>query len=238
MQTIPDTGGGLSGFIASLIWHGYRHFPSQGRWDWLLLFFALAGFGIALFWPYLWKAISADMEVLKARKNDVSGQQVVLFFWSQLWQWLLIWFFYTDAGKTLLAGRPGSLSEVSRTLFWISLGVNLVVIIGLGTLGTSLEDRIKSMAAGFPMPLHDRSLLHLYAGGGIFYSREKDGTTKLEPAGMMIILLPVIGFLTHVFYWYWSAASIVLMHTITCTVVLNEIVRMTFVYILHRRTFG
>ena len=242
METTPDTGGGLSGFIANIIWYGYRYFPFAGSWDWLLLFFALALLGIAMFWPYLWKAVAADMRLLDEHDFDISNQEMALVLWGQVWQWLLVWFFYTDAGKTLFDGRQwfgsGSPAEVSRVLFWISLAANFLLTIGIGILGTSIDERVTVSGGGRPAPYPDRGLLSLYKGGGIFYSREEDGTLKEETTGVMFILIPVINFVMHVFYWYWSAASILLMHTMLCAVILNEIVRMTFVYILHKRTFG
>ena len=61
MQPIPDTGGGLSGFIAQGLWYVYRYFPFHGTWDWLLLFFLLAATVHVLFLPHLWKAVRADM---------------------------------------------------------------------------------------------------------------------------------------------------------------------------------
>jgi hypothetical protein len=36
MQPIPDTRGGVSGFLAYLLWQVYRHFPLAGTWDWLV----------------------------------------------------------------------------------------------------------------------------------------------------------------------------------------------------------
>ena len=242
METIPDTGGGLSGFIASIIWQVYRYFPSSGRWDWLLLFFALAGLGIALFWPYLWKAVAADMRLLANQEYDVTNQEIVLFLWGQVWQWLLIGFFYTHAGQTLLFRRElfgwASLSEVSRVLFWISLVINFVVMIVLANLGANLDERAERLASGAPMPFAERSLLNIYCGGGIFYTQSDDGSLDIETVGMFVTFFLAVSFLAHVFYWYWSAASILMMATVSCTAILNEVVRMTFVYIQHRRTFG
>ena len=242
MQTIPDTGGGLSGFIASLIWHVYRFFPSSSRWDWLLLFFALTLLGCALFWPYLWKTVSADMQLLAKGEHDGSNQELVLFLWGQVWLWILVWFFYTDAGQTLLSGRrwfdSGAPSEVSRILFWFSLVINFLVMVGLISLGVRLDDRSQRLANGTTRPFAERSILNLYCGGGAFFFLADDGTKENWPVGIVIALFPLINFILHICYWYWSAASILLMDTMLCTILLNELVRMTFVYILHKRTFG
>ena len=242
METIPDTGGGLSGFIASIIWQVYRYFPSSGRWDWLLLFFALALLGVALFWPYLWKAVAKDMQVLEDNEIYSSIQETVLLVWGQVWQWLLIMFFYSDAGRALLEGRQwfgsGSLSEVSRTLFWITLGVDVVMEIVLLALVGLAAEQTDALATGTPMPFRERNIANLFCGGGTFYFYQEDGSLEVSGTGVMIALYPMVGFLGLIFYWYWSAASILLMHTMSLAIILNEVVRMTFVYIHHKRTFG
>ena len=242
METVPDTGGGLSGFIANLLWQIYRYFPYAHAWDWLLLFSALALLGVALFWPYLWKAVAADMRLLQNREYEISSQEVALFWWGQVWQWFLIWFFYTDAGKTLLVGRQWfdtvPLSEVNRTLFWISLGVHFGLMLFFGWVVNAVCEWTERRATGRPKPFRERTLLALFNGGGTFYSHKKDGSAELEVTGIPIAIFSVVSFVAHVVYWYWSAASLLLMMTVTCAIMLNEVVRMTFVYILHRRTFG
>ena len=242
METVPDTGGGLSGFIASIIWQVYRYFPSSGSWDWLLLFFALTILGIALFWPYLWRAVSEDMRILAEQEIENPVQELVLFVWAQVWQWLLIVFFYSDAGRALLEKRQwfgsGSLAEVNRTLYWISFGTIVVLVILIVVCVDAITKRTASSTTGKPMPFRERSLTNLFCGGGVFYYYDGNGTLVESGTGVMIALFPAANFLFLVFYWYWSAASILLMHSMLLAVLFNEVVRMTFIYIQHRRTFG
>jgi hypothetical protein len=42
MELIPDTGGGLSGYITHFLWYLYRRFPFLGSWDWVFLILLLA----------------------------------------------------------------------------------------------------------------------------------------------------------------------------------------------------
>ena len=43
---------------------------------------------------------------------------------------------------------------------------------------------------------------------------------------------------THFFYWHWSAASLVLMLAFSSAALISEALRMWFVFILHKKTFG
>jgi len=92
----------------------------------------------------------------------------------------------------------------------------------------------RRLAAGKPQPFTDRSILNLYLGGGIFYDSQSEISTATDFIFMTFFV--IAGF--HVFYWYWSAASIILMLAVSSAAILNEVVRMTFVYVLHKRTFG
>ena len=105
MQPIPDTGPGVSGFLAYLLWHVYRHFPFPGTWDWLLLIIALAALTRILFLPYLWRVARVDV----ARARMGATRMLRGWAWQLLWDlnWLaiLVWFFATPAGATFWAGR-------------------------------------------------------------------------------------------------------------------------------------
>ena len=237
-QEVPDTGGGLSGFLASGLWRVYRHFPSAGRWDWLFLFVMLVPAVHLLFLPLLWKAVRADMQILAQGSCDTPNQDAWTATAAMISMWWLVWFFQTAAGRTFLTGRPcfqWSPLEVSRNLFWLSLafhvGANMVTAVVCG----KIDERNKAASPPASKPYRDRTLSNLFAGGGIFViGRDKYATQ----GGGQVILPGVTIFLAHLFYWYWSTASLILMAVCMLAVLVNEAIRMVFVYILHKRTFG
>ena len=243
---IPDTGGGLSGFLASLLWHVYTYFPFQGTWDWLLLVFVLAVASHVVFLPYLWKAVQADMKIFSEGKvlaeESGSNQGFWPFLFNTFCMWLLIWFFHTQAGRTLLEGREwlGSRapSDTAGGFFWVSLIVHLAICLPLGNLGGFIVEK-KGSQADRSGPFLDRGLASLYGGGGIIVWQTKKGTldrfSAISPVAIeiLLVILPA-----HVLYWYWSIASLSIMLSFTIAGVLNEAVRMCFVYVLHKRTFG
>ena len=73
MQEIPDTGGGLSGFIAWLLWQVYVYFPFEGTWDWLLLFIFLAVLTRVGAIPASWKVV----EWLDDQAPDLEFEAVI-----------------------------------------------------------------------------------------------------------------------------------------------------------------
>ena len=236
---VPDTGGGLFGFIAFGLWHVYRNFPSSGRCDWLLLFCLLAALVYAVFWPLLWKAVAADMRILAERRIEQEYQGVVPWFWSVGCLSFLLWFFHTTAGKTFFVSREwfglGPLEEVNRPLFWISFVWHLLFYVaGSDARLEFVEKKRRLLAAGKPQPSADRGLLNLYLGGGIFYTSQ----SKISCGWDYLIMIWFVIWVFHVFYWYWSAASVILMLAVSSAAILNELIRMLFVYILHKRTFG
>src|SRR4051794_13872135 len=84
MQNIPDTGPGVSGFLAAGLWRAYAHFPWSGQHDWLLLFL---GVGLAvhlLFLPHLWTSIQHDMDRLRESRTDetMENQGMPLSLWA------------------------------------------------------------------------------------------------------------------------------------------------------------
>ena len=244
---IPDTGGGLSGFIASLLWHVYVYFPFPGTWDWLLLVFVLAVASHVGFLPYLWKGVQADMKIFSEGKvlaeSETYGSQTGWPLLSDmLCMWLLVWFFHTPAGRTLLEGRAwlgsGAPSETAGGFFWVSLIVHLVIFLPLAAFGGFKPEK-KVSQADRSGPFLDRGLESLYGGGGMIVRQTEKGTLErlLAPppvaVEILVVLLPA-----HVLYWYWSIASLSIMLSFTIAGLLNEAVRMGFVYVLHKRTFG
>ena len=61
------------------------------------------------------------------------------------------------------------------------------------------------------------------------------GVLMLPPLAGELVLMILPAYL---FYWYWSVASLNIMLCFTIAGVLNEAVRMWFVYVLHKKTFG
>jgi hypothetical protein len=236
MQTIPDTGGGLSGFLGHHLWQVYVYFPSTGHLDWFLLILSLALMLNALFLPYLWGNVKTDMLRLRGKVESSSNQGIVASLWGLGWCSFLVWFFHTDAGKTFLEDRLFFSTPVSSHgagLWWgLFIGLFVTVIFTI-TLEGRIDDYNKSISSQRSVPYLERGLVRLYAGGGAFVSNG-----KTEPV-MGIFLLELIWFWAmHLFYWYWSVASCTAMLCFLLSAVVLEIFRMTFVYIHHSRAFG
>ena len=246
MPPIPDTGGGLSGFLAYALWHVYRYFPFSGTWDWLLLVFALAGLVRVLFLPYLWKGVRADMKIFSEGRvlsgSEDSRQDVWPVLWDMACMWLLVWFFHTPAGRTFLEGRAwlsaAPPSEVDRGLVWLSITAHAALTVSFGGIGSAIEGKYKSLAPGRSQPYPDRSLLSLFCGGGAIVKRMQDGSLPVSavfpPTWFDVLLI----FLAHLCYWYWSIVSLCVMLSFTVAGLLTEAARMCFVYVLHKKTFG
>ena len=239
MAVIPDTGGGLSGFIAHGLWKLYQYFPSSGRWDWLLLVLLLAGLVRVLYLPLLWKSVKADMDLLKEGKAGDRGSMMT-WVWDLASAFFLVWFFHTRAGQTFLGGRFGHPDAVATGLsFWLPLGGSFAVWAGSGHLDSLVDARDEAITPSHPVPYADRSLLSLFGGGGVCCTP----TTEEEVAKLKMNHTPVwvecaFFFFAYVFYWYWSVVSVTIFSAFILSGVLTEIVRMVFVYILHKQAFG
>ena len=208
-QSIPETGGGISGFVAHGLWHIYRHFPSSGRYDYLLLFVFLMVLARVLPLPYVVKAMKRDV----ARKDIVEWVDArylwVSMFLDAVSIWVLVWFFHTDAGRTFLVRRTCFGQELTApalygglAFFWFCL-----ILLSMFVLGVLSE-----------MTCITSSKLILYADCGIipfFFN------------ALMILAAHLLR--------YWSCATILLFWSYFVAVVLTEIIRITAVYILLRR---
>ena len=164
-QSIPETGGGISGFVAHGLWHIYRHFPSTGRYDYLLLFVFLMVLVRVAFLPYVLKALKWD--IARARKGTSKEGGVSHLRLSMLWDtvsiWVLVWFFHTGAGKTFLVGRTcfgQELTEPARGLFGVSLFSWLCVSLLLVGVGAGVAN---VLGGGVRDPMSSRCFL--YVGG-------------------------------------------------------------------------
>jgi len=241
MPTVPETGTGLSGFLAHGLWLVYRHFPLSGTWDWILLVALLGVLVRALFVPHLWMAVRDDMRILQARTIEPSGQDVWTFLWDTVSMWFLVWFFHTAAGRTFLQGRHAfgveSPSHVHRGIYFLSIVLCLGLGIALIRLSFKVDARNAALSPGRPTPYTDRGFLSLYGGGGV-YLRHQGSETKIADSGSIVWVEAFILFCAHLVYWYWSVATLALFVVFLATGVGTEAVRMGFVYVLHKRTFG
>ena len=243
MPPIPDTGGGLSGFLAHYLWRVYRHFPSSGESDWLLLFVCLGMGTYAVFLPYVWKSVKADMSTLEqrqTRQETVPWQHVVPTLWGIFWMFFFVWFFHTPAGRTLLDGREilgrAPLTETQRGFFWRSvIPLSLLGCLAAVVVGITCE---RSPTADRSTPFPRRTPWCLYVGGGTFVALTSKGKPATEPFFSVGIVSSMLAAEAHWFYWYWSAASTMLMNAFVAAAIVTDGVRMTFVYIQHKRTFG
>ena len=239
MAVIPDTGGGLSGFIAHGLWKLYQYFPSSGRWDWFLLMFLLAVLVRLLFLPMLWKSVKADMDLLRQGKVSESNASRWTAMWDGYSAFFLVWFFYTTAGRTFLAGRFGHPAATATKMFWLSLGLSIAVGSVLGWIVFLLAQRDKATRPSCSTPYADRDLLNLFGGGGILFCRStKDAEAEYAVNLPPVFMESVLFFFALVFYWYWSVVSVTIFSAFILSGVLTEIVRMVFVYILHKQVFG
>ncbi len=157
MAPIPDTGGGISGFVAWLLWHVYRHFPFSGTWDWLVLCIGLAVLAPVLFLPYLWMAAQRVRQYDESRKrSDLGlGGAPAWALASTLWDgvWIALWFsfFCTPAGQTLLEGRrlfgvpsPG-LVDLDGPDWWFIVGLLFSSFTGTFLFATMPGGELSSM---------------------------------------------------------------------------------------------
>ena len=160
MQEIPDTGGGLSGFIAWLLWQVYQYFPFEGTWDWLLLIIFLAILVRCIMIPVWWRILrilgqskpepvaqieEPDHKPLPTRQ-DVMGMVVLC---DLFWPWLVICLFNTEAGRTFLEGRSGQSLDAVLSLYFVPLVYHVIAaFVAFCLFGTSSSNSFREMACG------------------------------------------------------------------------------------------
>jgi hypothetical protein len=237
-------GTGLSGFLAHALQPLYDHFPFRDQFDWLVLFLLVGAVTYLLFLPYLWKSIQADMACLRASHDHVPNQGLVAGIWGFGCLAAMLWFFHTEAGRTAFLGRRelpliGPLVETSRELYWFSL-VFVVLVLGLlAYLDGEASERNHALRLQRSRPARKRDFLSLYGGGGTYISLVGGVPAVQSTFTSSVVLWQALAILAaHLLYWYWSAASLLLMHCFLLMAVLGDGVRVGFVYVLHRRTFG
>ena len=193
MQQIPDTAGGLSGFIAWLLWQVYVYFPFEGTWDWLLLIVFLAVLTRCIMIPVWWRLVNrakqAGHSAAPRRTMDIlTGIDFV-------WPWLVILLFNTAAGRTFLEGRSGRPLEVARVVYWCSLLCHSGAAAGSIFWGGKLVDSRKKFLL--------KDYLVLTISLLFFYS--------------------LISLAAHLFYWHWFVASLAVFLVFGVTTVIHSV---------------
>jgi len=252
MMAIPDTGPGLSGFLAHYLWLVYAHFPSTGRWDWLLLFLALGAAVHSATLHYLWKAVEANMAALREGKTGYvprGSYWALLFCVASLG--FFLWFFDTPAGRTFLDRRQlfgimlktdtRGLSDFSPILNLFVVGAGLSIVSFF--LWLDWEERAKATGATKTQSFPTRDFFSLYDGGGVFVCFK---TPSLEL--QYRVPFPFLHFAggLEITFWLifvvarqdWQATPLILLDCFLFFALITEIFRILFVYILHKRTFG
>ncbi len=192
MEPIPDTGGGISGFLAWLLWHVYVYFPFSGTWDWLVLIVVLALvtrlLAVAPAWR-LGKWATNQQNLLPNMVfplSNVFTQTGVMFF--------LVWFFNTGAGRTFITEQGWFGSSSPLWLLWFS-GVTLCLVIPvfLDIVGklASAEPTIEDVPSAFVTS----SIGHAVAviGAHLFYWYWSVGALALMWVFTLVDMVVVIG---------------------------------------------
>ena len=249
MDPIQDPGGGLFGFFAWLLWKVYRFFP-EGGFGFLLLALLLAVLVNVFFVPHLWRSVAKDIAYLaagKVEKLESGGFNEYLLFLGlkTLTMLFLACLLHSAAGRTLVDGRQlfGFALSAPKGLLQAGLVVADVVIFGaLVLLGGAVDDRDERLSRTTVAPYPGRSLADLYSQGGTYMNvQEADGklsTTRTTLAGQFAWVDVLVVAATQVVYWFWSGGALVLFHCFLAAALLMELVRMLFVAIHHKRTFG
>jgi hypothetical protein len=227
-------GSGLAGFVAHLLWKLYPHFPMKGSWDWLLLFLLLAVVSQLSFVQYLWRCVESDMKTLRDRKpaaESMPNQGIMPgLVWAGGWMYFFVWFFQTPEGQTFLIHRT-----VQGGAALTDNNGHHQVFGGLAVLGLimllALTQEFYGRKAKVTVPFRDRGFWSLWQGGGTFAGKDDAGDGVTYFLGLPILL-------THILYWYWSDSSLTLMYCFLLAALMADALRMSFVYVLHKRYFG
>jgi hypothetical protein len=221
MPSIPDTGGGASGFAAFLLWHVYRHFPFSGSVDWVFLFLLLSVAVHFVHAPVFLKL--HDMLQRQPLKRLARSRWFWMYFAGfELWMGLLVWFFSSPAGATFLEGRNGQPKEACGVVLHIVL-VYLGPVIWMaafaGLFGIAwLVQRLltRDDDDSLPLTLDDWSQNPV-----LIPVKRRAGAKHFRNLGVLIssdFLVGVISFeVAMTFYWHWSAASVLMMFLFSLT---------------------
>ncbi len=244
MATIPETGPGVSGFLAAILWRIYPLFPSSGREDWLLLFLGVALAAHLLFLPHLWESVRADMAYLKDGRAAVGGgkQGTVAALGAVACLAFALCFFSTEAGRTFLQGRHLLRAvEATDAAWWLPWTVSVILLVGawttLSVLERKIDSRNRAMAAVSPYPYQRRTGADLYAGGGIFVNL-KQGKPTIQHVMSATWFELLAGIVAHLFCLAGPIACLVLIQCFVLSAAVMDGIRMLFVAVNHKATFG
>ncbi len=259
MDPIPNTGGGISGFVAFLLWHvaAYLPFPRA-------LIFLLVLLIRVVHLPFLWRIVAHEMKVL-ACKNDTwrSEKRRLTVYWtgwfvlSIVWCPLLVSFFVTPAGQALIGKYHFFLTDVSEhpavTGFFFLGGILLLpgamfALLRLeSSVGNTFDPNVRREG---PLPFNGRRCLALFLGGGMYATvSSTDGTRRMtcfgstglfwEPAAYVYVPLVVFPFMAMMDLDTFPIGEFFAVQVaFLTTLFLMEGFRMSFVYVLHKRMFG
>ncbi len=173
-----DFGSGPFGFFKYLLWQVSHRFPYHGTWTGRLLFqaFAAAAFRIS-FWPFLWRIVRRDMNLLQAGRYGPPAQNVMTLGIELVG---LVFAIFLLQDNRWLYGRlpsPGKLvwnSTAMHVVAWPCLVVALVPAVFMILFVALRHDGPGgSQPPGSLRPtVHPvRNLFDLFTGGGQFVVR-------------------------------------------------------------------
>ena len=199
------------------------------------------------FVPHLWRSVADDIAylaegVVKPVESGGFSSYMIFLGLKTLTMLLLAGFLQSNAGQMLIAERYfcGVALVARPAALQVALGVgDFVLMVVLAAMGGAVDGRDEKLGRTTMAPYPSRGLGDLFGQGGV-YVNGGDGATDsvttlagqhawLETAAMGTILA---------LYWRWSWASLLALHCFVAVSVAMELVRMLFVAIHHRRTFG
>jgi hypothetical protein len=145
-----------------------------------------------------------------------------------------IWFFQTTEGQTFLSRRSvrgGMALSVSNDHHQLYSGLSLFALMIVLMAITGRAER-RAGKAKVTAPFHDRGFWSLWQGGGTFEGNEGSATEGVT----FYLFFAVVS--AHLFYWYWSDASLALMQCCLMAAMMADGLRVACVYVLHKRYFG
>ena len=178
-QSIPDVGGGFSGFLAHGLWHVYQYFPFEGTWDWLLLIIFLAVLARCIMIPVWWRLLDVA--------KDHEGVTAIVILGDWFWPWVVIWLFNTAAGRTFLEGGSGQPLDVAGEAMY---RFSFVYHVAAFVVGSNLID-------------------------------QDDLDSFRSNMGGTVVAHSTVALVAHLFYWYWSVASLAVFGVFSITAVVT-----------------
>ncbi len=215
MQSIPETGSGIDGFVAFLLWHIYRFFPSAGRLDWVFLLVLLS------------MSVHFVHAPVFVRLHDVLQRRPLKrlarsrWFWLYLvgfefWLGILVWFFSRPAGATFLEGRTGTPEEPCGPLLHLTM-LYLGPVIWMSAFGVlyGLAWLVQAFLARHDDDAVPQTLDEWSQNPVLIPVKARTGGRHFRSLGVLIgsdFLVGAISFeAAMTFYWHWSFASALLM---------------------------